>query len=549
LRRASGWRVLVAGFLGGAFATQAIAQTAPVLRARAERLAAASRCDEALAALAKAASQEPLDARAHVVAGQCQMRMNMPDAAAASFEQAHALDPKLPQLDLQLGIARFHADDLDGAARAFADARAAGTTGPEIDFYEALLTLARGGEPSSAAQALERSGLARPNSLDPAASYYAGRAWLAAQDADRAKAALDRVLATHPNTPWADAARRALAHWTSVGAERAAPWVSLQGGMEWDSNVAFLGRGLATPNEIGHQSDFAGVWAADLGTPLAHIGKGVFGVRGFYSGSAHFDVTDFDLEYPGGSLWYDVPTSEHSSLLLEAGGGYAWLGYDPYVAAAWFAPEWRYDWGTWGLTRVRAGVGGYDFRENDGDETDALPNGDCPPGVAVCGPPGVDEGKRRDRDGIGVVAGVEHDLPLNGGATVVRGGPLFERYESRGTEWDAWGFGGMLGVRQQLPLELTLDVAGYYVHRPYDSPSTYPDPNDLVAGREFTVSRHDRTDDYWEVDVRLERPITDHLTASVRYDYLRNASNDAVFDYDRHLVGAYLTYTWQGAPK
>jgi len=208
LRRVSSWRVGVAGFVIGTFATQALAQTAPVLRARAERLAAGAHCDEALAALAKAAEQEPLDARAHVVAGQCQMRMNLPDAAAASFEQAHALDPKLPQLDLQLGIARFHADDLDGAARAFADARAAGTTGPEIDFYEALLTLARGGEPSGAAEALERSGLARPNSLDPAASYYAGRAWLAARDTERAKQALDRVLATHPDTPWADAARR-----------------------------------------------------------------------------------------------------------------------------------------------------------------------------------------------------------------------------------------------------------------------------------------------------------------------------------------------------
>ena len=48
--------------------------------------------------------------------------------------------------------------------------------------------------------------------------------------------------------------------------------------------------------------------------------------------------------------------------------------------------------------------------------------------------------------------------------------------------------------------------------------------------------------------MRLERPITERLTASLRYDYLRNFSNVDVFDYDRHLVGGYLTYYWQKQP-
>jgi tetratricopeptide (TPR) repeat protein len=548
LKRRLGWRAVVAGFVAGTVTAQAIAESAPVLRARAERLAAAARCDEALAALHKAADQEPLDARANVVAGQCQLRLDLPAAAAASFEQARTLDPKLPQLDLQLGIARFHAEDLDGAEKAFADARAAGTTGPEIDFYEALLTLARGGAPATAAAALERAGRAR-GSLDPAASYYAGRAWQAAADSQRAKEALERVLETHPDTPWADAARRALAQWTSRANSRAAPWVSVTGGMEWDSNVVFLGRGLATPNDIADEADFRGVWSIDAGTPIAKLGKSTLGVRGFYAGSAHFEVTNFDLEYPGGAVWLDIPTGERSSLLLEAGAGYAWLGYEPYVATVWFTPEWRYEWGKWGETFVRAGVSGFDFMTNDGDEVDALPDGQCPPGVSRCGPPGVDERDDRRRDGILVAAGVEHRLLLNGGKTELRGGPLFERYEAQGTEWDGYGFGGLLGIRQALPWQLTLDVTAVYLHRPFDAPSTYPDPRDLVAGQEHPLSNSDRTDDAVEVDVRLERPITDRLTASVRYDYLRNASNEAVFDYDRHLVGAYLTYTWQGAPR
>lgn len=548
MRRGRGWRIVIAGFVAGAVTSQALAQTAPVLRARAERLAVAERCDEAIATLAKAAEQEPLDARAHVVAGQCQMRLDLPDAAASSFESAHALDPKLPNLDLQLGIARFHAEDLDGAERAFADARAAGTVGPEIDFYEALIALARGGEPADAAAALERAGESRAG-LDPAASYYAGRAWQIAENAERARAALERVIETNPNTPWADAAQRALGQWTMRAGSRAVPWVSITGGLEWDSNVAFLGRGLATPDELDNESDFRGVWSVDGGMPLVKLGKSTFGVRGFYTGSAHFHENDFDLEYPGGALWLDIPTSERSALLLEAGGGYAWLGYEPYVTTAWFAPEWRYDWGDPGVTRVGAAVTGYDFHQNDGDDTDALPNGTCPPGVGRCGPPGVNERDERDRDGVAFTASVLHTVALRDGDTELRGGPLFERYDSQGSDWEGWGFGATAGVRQKLPWQLTLDVDAVYLHRPFDSPSSYPDPDRIVFGQEYPLSNDDREDDYVEVDVRLEKPITDRLTASVRYDYLRNFSNEAVFDYDRHLVGAYLTYTWEGNPR
>jgi hypothetical protein len=70
-----------------------------------------------------------------------------------------------------------------------------------------------------------------------------------------------------------------------------------------------------------------------------------------------------------------------------------------------------------------------------------------------------------------------------------------------------------------------------------------------VSGVEYSLEDSDREDDYYEADVRLERPITDRLTATIRYDYLRNHSNVSVFDYDRHLVGGYLTFTWQGDPR
>jgi hypothetical protein len=45
--------------------------------------------------------------------------------------------------------------------------------------------------------------------------------------------------------------------------------------------------------------------------------------------------------------------------------------------------------------------------------------------------------------------------------------------------------------------------------------------------------------------VILERPITDWLIGSLRYEYTNNDANVEVFDYDRHVVGGYLTLYYQ----
>lgn len=536
----------------GMGATSALAQADAIARARAERFAAAGRCEEALAVLDEMAASGPLDAAGHTVAGQCQLRLERYPDAARSFEAARALDPAIPQIDLQLGMAQFLSEDIAAAEQSFAAARAGGTTGPELDFYEALIALSRNTDPAGAAASLERAGRDRPNSLDPAASYYAGLAWRSAQDEERARAALERVIETHPDTVWADSARQALEQTQAAGiGVTSRPWASLRLGIEWDSNVAFLGNGLATPDEIGSKSDVRGVWGVDAGTPVVHVGEGVIGVRGSYTGTAHTDVTEYDLQYPYAGIWWDQPTGERSLFRLEVGAGYGWLGYDPYVIAApVVSPQWYYDHGEWGVTRLHASAARYDFRQNDGDDPDGVGVGlPCPGGAPRCGPAGVDERDYRDRDGVGVVAGVQHTFPLRDGQTQLRTGPVFEYYGAEGDEWDGWGVGGELGVRQALPWSLTLDTSVRYLYRPYSNPSSYPDPDDEIFGIQSELSDSDRRDHYVDVDVQLERPITRWLTASVRYNYLNNDSNVKVFDYDRHLVGGYLTFTWQGAPR
>jgi hypothetical protein len=128
----------------------------------------------------------------------------------------------------------------------------------------------------------------------------------------------------------------------------------------------------------------------------------------------------------------------------------------------------------------------------------------------------------------------------------VWGGLFYEFYDSRGTEYQFDGYGVRAGFRSELPAQLTLFGWAGYTYRPYRHASTYPDPHDpnIANRQQYGLSGDDRTDDVVEVEIELERRITDNLSASVRYAYLWNSSDVAVYDYDQNVVGAYLTWVW-----
>jgi tetratricopeptide (TPR) repeat protein len=539
-------KIALAALLATA-ATEPAGAIEPVERARGERLALAGRCEEALPLLARAADDEPGDARLALMTGNCQLRLQRYEEAAASLGRARSLDPKLPDVDLSLAIARFHAGDAEGALAAVADARRAGSTRPELDLYEGLALLELGREQASAARALERAADAGPRTLDPVASYYAALAWRGADEEDRARAALEKVLVEHPDTEWGEAARRALDRAPAAAGPRR--WARVSAGVEYDTNVVFRGRGVTLPDEIGDEEDVRAVWSAEVAGELVRRGPWALGVRADYLGTAHADVTDYDLQYPGGGVWADRWLSEQSLVRLDYAYHYGWLGYSSYVSAHEVTPQWIHRFDERGTLRVYGQLWLYDFFQNDGDEVDGpgAPGQACAlvsPGITRCGPPGLDEDEERDRDGIGGAVGVEHTLPVEALRGEVWGGAFWEIYESEGTEYQYRGYGVRGGFRSALPARFTLAGSAGYVYRPFEHPSTYPDTDDVVSGFQYALDGDDRSDDVVEVDVELERALTDRLFASVRYAYLWNGSNVAVFDYDRHIVGAYLTWDW-----
>jgi len=483
---------------------------AKVLEVRAERLAAAHRCDEVVALAAAAPGSARHDARLLRIVANCQIELGRYADAFDSARAAKQTDPELEDLDLLMGIALYHQGRLAEAGDALAAARGHTTREAELDLYTGLVLLQRS-RTREAALALERARRSDPDAVEPAASYYAGLAWQAERERTRAEAALDRVRAADPGGPWAQQAERALR-----GEQPNRWWASVSAGVEYDDNVVLRSAGSPPTDE----DDFRAVWFAEGGIRLLDRGDWSGGVLASYSGSAHFDLSDFDTHYPSAGIWLDYLVDDDTLLRTRYDFGYAWVDYDPFVLTQRVRESLLHGWAA-GTTEVFVAGEWNDFRFNS------------PPG-----PPSVPSLlSLRDRDGAGIFAGVEHRLPVWNDRAQLRAGYTYMRYWADGTEWDYDSHRVHLGATALLAWDVSLDVEGAYAYQPHRDPTTFvpgaPPPPPLAG--------HDRRDHVWTAYAELEKPVAEHVTLATRYRYLHSNSNSIFFEYDRHIVGAYVT--------
>ena len=494
---------------------------AQVLELRAEDLAAQDRCPEAIRAIDEARERGAADARLLLVRGQCEIRLGRYPEATATLEEVRGLDPELGDADLYLGIARYHAGDLDGAANALEAARGRTTQEAELELYTGLVLMQRA-EHREAALALERARTAGAGRVEPAASYYAGLAWAAAEDRQRAREAFDRVRDHDPDGTWSARAEEAMAASQPPGRS----WATVTAGIEYDTNVVLLGDQPLPGFGFTDDDDGRGVWTLEGGAELFRTADWSGGLLASYTGTAQFELDQFDTHYPVGTLWVDREFGGSTTARLRYDIGYAWVGYDPYLFSQDVTGLVWHDWGTPGETEYFLG---YYY---DGFRYDVFP----------CGR--LEEGGPRDfpsdclfRNGHGVRAGVEHRIPVPdvGTDTSVRSGFQFDRFWSQGTEFDSYAYEFNLGFATMLPLDILLDIEGSYTYQPYDNASFFP--WFATGGRAFI----ERDDHVFQAGVYLSRSFGRHLSLSTRYWFRGNNSNVFVYDYTRHVVGGYVT--------
>jgi tetratricopeptide (TPR) repeat protein len=541
--RAARWAAFAIGLaLAGAAGPAAQAAASDeVAFTRATALARAGRCPEALAVLAELAA--PTAQSAHLRA-QCQLDAKDWPAALASLEEAKRLDPATPGVALHLAVARFHMGDYEGSREALDQVEPFAQENPQYHLYRGLVLL-QAARSAEAAHELARARTLGPGAVEPGASYYEGLAWAGADQSELARESLDRVIQSAPGTPWALEAERVKASLAGLADARGRVWAFVRAGLEYDDNVRLRGEEIFPSDDGSH--DMRGVWLLHGGSQLIDGPGWAAGVQATYYGSAQFDLSAFNEHYPSVGLWYDRRLAEATTFRLSYDIGYAWYEYDPFLFAQTLRPALFHDFGAAGRSELFATVYKYNFLYSVSNVPDALPGGSCAVGVSFCGPIGLDEAEARNRDGWGLASGVEHRLPLDTLDSELIGGVSYLRYSSRGSEYSYDGVGGWLGTYTDLPFGAAFRSSAGYSYLGFRHASTYPNPDDVpnplpVTGTVYPLSSAHRTDDLWYVAVELEKYITDRWSTSLRWSYLNNHSNVAVFEYDREITGVYVTY-------
>jgi tetratricopeptide (TPR) repeat protein len=490
-------------------------QAAQLLRAGA--LARAGKCGEALALLAQTGAT---GARAALLRGQCQIEGKRWAEAVASLDEAQRAQPGMPDAQLPLLIARYQVGDLVGARQALDAMPTSAQQRAEYHLYRGLLLL-EGADNAGAGAAFDRARELAPGEMAPVAAYYSGLAWLSAKDRTRANASFDRVIALAPGSEWAKQAEAARKGLTAAPLAR---WGFLRVGAEWDSNVVLRGEGVDLDTDISNERDGRAVWVAHAGAELFRRGAWSGGVSGTYYGSAHFDLGNFDEHHPTLSPWIDYRIDETTLFRLRYDVGYAWIDGDGFLFDQQLTPTLYKDWGDAGRSQFSARVARLDY--------------EFPVQTPSPGAPGAGDSDYRDRDGWGYGLTAQHAFPIAKESELYLGASYLG-YAADGREYDYQGAEIFFGGETTLPFEIRARAVAGVGWLPFAHRSSYQDP----PGSGLYES-DDRDDVAWRARLELERELGAGFSVLARYRYQNRWSNVDVFDYDRHVVGLYVTYSF-----
>jgi tetratricopeptide (TPR) repeat protein len=426
---------------------------------------------------------------------------------ARAAEALARLERSDPKLAADLGIALYHAGERAAAGAALARAETTASDRPEVPLYLGLIALdaARSAE---AAERFESAAVrAGEDPLASAAGYYGGVSLAAEGRTQAARSAFERVIRDWPGTVWADDAGRELA-----GLADAHPgFGSLRLGFEHDSNAVLRGDGVVLPPEIASESDQRFVWRGAAGrawavSPASELG----GALGF-SGSAHGDLTRFDVLHPSLTLWMDRRLGESVTIRGVAAYSHAWVGDDSFLSAPAVGLALHHAGGR-GISEAFFELAFDDYRFPTPGETAALR-------------------QARDRDGLGVRMGAQHRLPIERLAGALRAGLAYRRFSAEGSEYSFDSPELDLSWESALPARLQLGAGFRYAYRHYRHPTTFETP------------ARERREHDWRTELSLARPVWRGLSLEARWRYQRNRSTAGAFDYRRHIGGLYLGWT------
>ncbi len=477
--------------------------------------------DAAQASFESVLAEDPEDTAAIHYLGLIAAERGDFEAAIARYRSALALDPEDTDFRFDLASALLESGQTAEARRELDRVLAAEPDDARAQLFAGIAAFRAGAYRDSLPflrRAVELDEELRAQSL-----YYTGLAQAHLQDFPAAAGAFAEVEQS-PISPLSDSARN-LAKQVARAAEPARRWsLAMTAGLDYDSNPTLAGRTLD-----GHK-DGRGVYRIRGSYRLYDDQR--FSATAGYDGylSSHFDETFVDLMTHVGYL---TTAAEFDPLTFNLRYDYAYTWIDAFDTRKFrelhrVTPSVSYRASGWGFSQLY-----FQFYEEDFKRSLLVP---------AFTPAGI-PGSALDRDGQRYVVGFnqflfpEAHLPGFLPFTYFRIGALGDFRDTEGTEfaYHSWEFS--IGFGAELPGEVDLSVLYRLTDRDYR--------NDSIATADADgppPTPYERDDFQHRVTFEANKALGDHWQVSIAGSFTFNESNVPLYEYDREIVGGYLTY-------
>jgi tetratricopeptide (TPR) repeat protein len=426
------------------------------------------------------------------------------EAAIARYRSALALDPNDVDFRFNLGSALLEAGKTADARAEFDQVLAAEPDRAHAQLFAGIGAF-RAGAYRESLPFLKRA-VELDESLRPQALYYTGLSQAHLQDFPAAAGAFAQV------------EQRNLARQVAPAREPARRWsLGVTAGLEYDSNPTIAGR------PFDSRKDGRGVYRIRGSYRLYEDQR--YSATAGYDGylSSHFDESFVDLMTHVGYL---STSADFNPVTFNLRYDYAYTWIDAFDTKKFrelhrVTPSASFREGDWGFSQLY-----FQFYEEDFKRP--LLTGSL------------------DRDGQRYVVGFNQFffpgsyLPEFMPFTYFRIGALGDFLESDGNEfdYDSWEFSAGFGA--ELPGEVDLTVLYRLTDRDYRHNSRFSVPVSLQAPLPPTAYKRD--DLQSRISFELNKALGDHWQVAIAGSFTFNDSNVMLYDYNRDIVGSYLTY-------
>jgi tetratricopeptide (TPR) repeat protein len=453
------------------------------------------RLPEARALFEKVVAEDPQDSAATHYLGLISQAQGDTDGALRWYGRTLELAPEDTDARFDLGTLLLEAGRLPEASAEFDRVLAAQPDRAPARLFAGIVRYRAGAYPE-ALRELERAATLDAE-LQPEARYYAGlcEAFLGNfADAAGAFSEVEEQSPVHPLARSAGALRRQVQ--PPQVTER--PWqLEFAVGGEWDSNTLLVGEGRTEPEDLRAVLRARGRYRL--------VDNGGFSLRLGYDGygSLHEDRDEVDLETHVGSV----------SAGMSLGRVRLGLAYDLAYSFVDPARDFRRTHGLTPTVTLQQGSRGvlqlfYQFQDLDYFRSQV---------------------RRLDRDGHRHAFGFNQFVLLPERRGYVRVGALQERVDTSGTEFRYDGYEISVGVGVNLPRDVEFTALYRRKAHDYTHQSVF----------EPVTTRRDRID---RITTDLVLPLGARWEASLAGAFTFQHSDVGVYDYNRTVVGSYLTY-------